>query len=512
VRRVLLSCALAVAVSATAPLPAVGDAIDPHAAALFALHRTYVGWSGGDGSLPNLREVGEFTRDGTVMATFTEARRGAAFRYTGQTHSQTDDEGFTGRVAWWANVNGFTVPIVGDVARFMATEDQLDAEALDPATATVLRDETVDGTATTVVHVVPKAGVAVDLWIDAAGAYKRIVYDPAGAYEERIDVLRYAEAVPGKRVIGSWRLDGGHGIWTITGFDIAPITDDELHPPKQRATWSYDPSQATVPVELTEYRILFDATVNGVKGHFALDTGADGIVVTDTFARRANAQRVGRTDIRGIGGGAVANVYTADTIAVGANVLHDVKFVSGLDESLPSRNEQQIDGFIGFDLLADAIVDLNLDDGTMRILDPKLVQPDSSHGFTVGVDLSTGQPRVPMLVGGKAPVTATLDSGNPIHVLFGADLVGRDHVPFFEKPGSLANLMRFYGVNGEEVIHCGQLESLTLGPIAYRPVPACASPSMPRSAVLVGLDFLRAFNIVFDYPDGILLMTPRKNR
>ena len=481
------------------------------AAALLASHRAYVGWSGDDGSLPNLREIGELTRDGKVIATFTEARRGAAYHTTQQTRSRTDDVGFTGRLAWWSNQNGFTVPIVGDVARFMATNDQLSAEELDPATATVLRNETVDGTPTTVVHVVPKAGVSVDLWIDAAGAYKRIVYDPAGAYEERIDVISYAEPVPGKRVIGSWRVDGGRGVWAITGFDIAPVTDDELHPPKQRATWSYDPNQGTVPVELTEYRILFDATVNGVKGRFALDTGASGIVVTDTFARRANAQRVGRTDIHGIGGGITANVYVADTIDLGANVLHDVKFVSGLDESLPSRNEQHIDGFIGFDLLADAIVDLNLDDGTMRILDPKLVQPDASRGFTVGVDLSTGQPRVPMLAGGKVPVTAMLDSGNPMHVLFGADLVARDHVPFFEKPGSLANWMRIYGVNGEEVVHCGQLESLKLGPIAYRPVPACASPSMPRNELLVGLDFLRAFDIVFDYPDGMLLMTPRKN-
>jgi hypothetical protein len=32
---------------------------------------------------------------------------------------------------------------------------------------------------------------------------------------------------------------------------------------------------------------------------------------------------------------------------------------------------------------------------------------------------------------------------------------------------------------------------------------------MPRSEVLVGLEFIRAFNIVFDYPDGYLVMRKR---
>jgi len=27
---------------------------------------------------------------------------------------------------------------------------------------------------------------------------------------------------------------------------------------------------------------------------------------------------------------------------------------------------------------------------------------------------------------------------------------------------------------------------------------------------LVGLDFMKAFNYVFDYPDGIIVMIPRK--
>ena len=117
-----------------------------------------------------------------------------------------------------------------------------------------------------------------------------------------------------------------------------------------------------------------------------------------------------------------------------------------------------------------------------------------------------------MTVGGRVPVLAMLDSGNPMHVLFSQSLVSRDRVSFFSDPTSLASLpVQIYGVNGNETVHCGQLQSLELGPVVYRPVPACASPSMSHNDVLVGLDFIRAFNIVFDYPDGYLLMMPRKS-
>jgi hypothetical protein len=41
-------------------------------------------------------------------------------------------------------------------------------------------------------------------------------------------------------------------------------------------------------------------------------------------------------------------------------------------------------------------------------------------------------------------------------------------------------------------------------------VPACESTYETRNDILVGLDFMKSFNYVFDYPDGIVMMTPRK--
>jgi hypothetical protein len=53
------------------------------------------------------------------------------------------------------------------------------------------------------------------------------------------------------------------------------------------------------------------------------------------------------------------------------------------------------------------------------------------------------------------------------------------------------------------------LQSLELGPIAYRPVPACASEFSTHNNVLLGFDFVKAFNYVFDEADGEIMMVVR---
>jgi hypothetical protein len=115
-----------------------------------------------------------------------------------------------------------------------------------------------------------------------------------------------------------------------------------------------------------------------------------------------------------------------------------------------------------------------------------------------------------MKLADKIDVLATLDSGNPLNVLFSQDLIYHDHVPFLVDPNQLGSTRMGGGVGGSEIEHCGHLSSLQLGPISYKPVPACDSTSMSRNDILVGLDFMKAFNYVFDYPDGIIVMIPRK--
>ena len=102
---------LAFAFSSLEPL-SVSAADD--AAALLAKHRVYVGWTGGDGTVKTLRETGEATRADQVTRRFQTLHLGLAYRSSGATQYGSYDQGFTGRVFWQSNENGFTIQTVGE--------------------------------------------------------------------------------------------------------------------------------------------------------------------------------------------------------------------------------------------------------------------------------------------------------------------------------------------------------------------------------------------------------------
>jgi predicted aspartyl protease len=509
----VLRTAAAVAWSGALLLPLPSRAAGEDAAALLAKHQAYVGWHIGDGVVKTLRATGTVTRDAKTVGTLTLLRFGIAMRRTFVDDQGLENaSGFTGSVYWTSGSNGFTVQPVGEVARYLYDQEAISGELTGQMTPQLLRHEQVDGTDTAVLRLSSQVGFPMDVYVDpATGAYKRVVIDPDGKYETAFNGISYAE-VDGKHFIATYHVNDSKYITSYTKFEVnvPGLALDDLRPPKQTASWTF--AEGSTPVELTTGnfpRIYIDAVMNGVKGRFVLDTGAGATVILDSFARQIGAKPVGKTTIMGASGAAKANLYRLDTIAVGPSVLHNVVVTSGLFEEF--KNYEDAVGLIGFDLLAGAIVDLDLDAKTLRVYDPTRVAPDQTKGIVVHADLSTHLMRVPMKLNDKYDVIASLDSGNPLNVLFSRDLITRDHMPFFVDPYQLGSTRYGSGVSGAIVIeHCGKLSALQLGPISYKPVPACDSTFESRNEILVGLDFMKAFNYVFDYPDGIIMMTPRK--
>lgn len=505
---VTLGCALAL-VASTIPAVAADDA-----AALLAKHAAYMGWRAGDGTVKTLRATGEATRDGKRTARLRLLRYGIASRDTySDSRGLEYDDGFTGNVFWTTSANGFTVRPVGESARYRIAEEAVFSELVPSATSTVVRHEVVDGVDTAVVRLDIKVAFPIDLYVDpATGAYKRAVLNPGGKYERYINGLTYTE-VKGKRFLSGWHYGNSRSLYRYDAFELNPeIEPDALRPPAQTARWDF--GEGTVPVELTKEtfpRIYVNLAMNGVKGKFILDTGAGSTVVTDSFARRAGAKRFAQGRAGGIGGSVAANLFRIDSLSVGPSTLKDVIITSALAEDTFGSSGEGVVGLIGFDLFGGAVVELNLDAGTLRVMDPHKVQPDEKSGIVVRPDLSDFHIRVPMLLNEKYDVMATLDSGNPLNVLFSSDLIHKQNMPFLVDPHDLGSTRYGGGIGGSEIEHCGKLSSLKLGPINYRPVPACDSPSFSTNEILVGLDFMKAFNYVFDYPEDMVLMTPRKN-
>ncbi len=100
-----------------------------------------------------------------------------------------------------------------------------------------------------------------------------------------------------------------------------------------------------------------------------------------------------------------------------------------------------------------------------------------------------------MMLNRSIDVRAMLDTGDPAGVVFGPDILYRYHLRMARNIGVSLQ----YGS-----IECGNLDSLQLGPITYAGEQACKldSPLVAGKNVLVGLDFLRNFTLLFDYPHG----------
>jgi predicted aspartyl protease len=298
--------------------------------------------------------------------------------------------------------------------------------------------------------------------------------------------------MPGKKMVSSLTVDDSKWVTNYAKFaPNVPVTGDDLHPPAPSASWTFGDGTA-FPIALTHDRILVDATVNGVKGRFLLDTGADAMVFDDGFADRAHMNVLNSSDTGYMLSGEVkTRLRKVQAITFGNSTLHDaIAFSQHLTSQQYGYDPRDhFDGLIGFDLFAGAIVRVNVYDSTMAILDPN-TDLSSERGLPITVDLSAGSPVVPMVLDKTTPVKAELDTGSPGLLFFGPDLVSKYH---------------FKVLGG-----CTNINTLSIGPIVYAGESACEY-GMSANYMLVGFDFLKHFDFVFDYPHGRMFMRPNKN-
>lgn len=469
---------------------------DPVAAALLAKHRAYVGWSFGDGTFNTMRITGSATgENGERSQTFEMISAGLVYRNTHTYLNRggiTEQNGFTGNLFWKSDMNGFTTPIYGDYAQYLASFTVLQQEGTSELPATFIRNDTVEGTPVAVVRVTLKNGDAIDCYVDPqTGAYVQATIDPGGPEETTIHIVSYKEVLPGKKMIGSYRIDTDKSLLSYERYEPnVVVPDGDLHPPVPAASWTFS-NNDPFPVSLTRQRVLVDATVNGVAGRFILDTGASAIVLDDQFADRANVTLLKGSGQAGTLYGPVEiRARRTKTIALGGATLHNALVFS---EDFRVRDFRGLDranyaGLIGYDLFGGAIVKLDVYHSKMTILDSSEDLTGSS-GLPLLVDLSQGIPAIPMTLNKSIPVNAFLDTGNPGVIFYGPDLRRKHH-------------LKIWG--------CGNIDSLTIGPITYAGQMACEW-GFAADDMLLGFDFLKHFDYVFDYPHGRIYMTPNKN-
>lgn len=216
------------------------------------------------------------------------------------------------------------------------------------------------------------------------------------------------------------------------------------------------------------------------------------IFLSGAFARRAGVKPGGHSQIYSLYGTEKSDVGRVQTLEIGGNALRDVNVYFGSGEV----DDEAPDGLMGFDLLAAAFVTVDLEKSTMQVRGPATVDPKDIPGVRIGVDLSNGQPVVPMGVQNKsATFNALLDTGSPRVILISKDLTSKYGLHMTDA-----------GVLGG----CGFLDNMTIGPIVYDRPNACTVDWSVHEALL-GYDFLKGLSkLHFDYTHAAMILTPRK--
>ncbi len=507
--------------SLTLPFLGLGAIAPPtsaadEAAALLAKHKAFVGWEFGDGTFTTMRVEGTTTKLGKdkklkKIATYVDLRRGIVHRQISNDLESGGQSfyGFTGSRFWYSDANGFTVPIVSERSKVALARAVIFNEATTTYAATARGSDTVNGKRVVVLREKMPSGTLIDLYVDPdTGAYLRAVIAPDdNILSKKIDIEGYEAALPGKRLISSWHYSDSQNRYNEKIEPNAPISDDDLRPPPQRASWTFAVPQS-FPIEFTDKRIFVLARVNGHEGRFIFDSGASkSIYFTPEFTKRAGLKALpGVLIVGSLEGENRAHYVAVDSIKFAdGSELKDVIATGDTDISFASH--ERFDGLIGYAFLAAAIVDIDLDASRMTIYDPKVSAPDESQGMVFVADLTEGIPTVPIKVNGSTTLQAYLDTGNPLWTLLPATLIGKLRVLIDKDNPAFA---AFTG-GRTDYIRCGALTSMQFGPISYDAPPFCFSDAIESGTALVSLDFLKNFNMVFDYPDSKIIMVPRKN-
>lgn len=490
-RRVLVVAVL-LAAFLLSPIP--GAAAET-AQSLVSKHKAFAGFTYGDGNLPAL-DISEEVRglkDGTLHATEHIKRAGGIYRTNSiDVKSGTgSSSGFTGKLFWYSDENGFTVPVVGEPAFLSLDLDLILTDAAGDLPWVIVGEAQFDGSRQTIARVSPKAAYPIDLYVDnATGAYNRAIIAPGTDVQETVLILKYAQPVPGKNVISKWRYTDDEQMRTVTSMKPYTTVDvQDLHPPVQTASWTA--LGATLPLKISKNRIVVNARVNGVEGRFLLDTGAFGILLNGGFARRAGLVATGHTSTYGFYEESKTDVGHAKTVQIGGNTLENSIVYFGPDDF---GDSEAPDGLLGFDVFGGTYVTLDVEHSTLRIEDSSAIDEASLPGIHVATDLSSGRPVLPVRVADKVLVRGMLDTGTPQDMWLTPAIVN-----LFE--------LRYYTLKRSD--DCGRIDSISVGSFVMKQPQACEMLAPLRDAI-VGLPFVKNFaRITFDYPRALVTLVPR---
>jgi hypothetical protein len=299
-----------------------------------------------------------------------------------------------------------------------------------------------------------------------------------------------------------------------------PASAQTLSQPPPSYRFTSGNAAPNIPIEVVADGLVFvQATVNGHRGWFIVDNGAQGFTVDREFAREIALENGQQTTAKGGGANTIqAQIFRDVQIGLPGFDLTHRNLVAIDLKALEPAVGHPVDGIIGSRLFDDFVVKVNYERGLLGIYDPKDYHPSAAetalpvrldqHGFHY-IDATISLP-------GTGPVTGNflVDGGSNAFADIYKPFCDAHHIPpssmkLLDEPGT--------STGGTTASRDGRADTIEVGPFSVKNVPVTfardAEGLMAAKdyAGSIGAELLERFTVVFDGPHKRILLTPNRS-
>jgi hypothetical protein len=270
---------------------------------------------------------------------------------------------------------------------------------------------------------------------------------------------------------------------------------------------SRDPSRALVETEIGGVGddLKLPVSFRGKTYRFIVDTGASCTIFDKSFrpflGERKNA---GIADTAH--GSTKFELFEAPDAVIGTLSLKCVETVACADlERCREVSGKDDFGILGMDFLGKYVVELNSDGGTLALLK----SASSSAGFPVLMYYDRNAPYILAEIPHLGSRSFFLDTG-----YCGSGLLAFDDCRQLTSRGTFKSLraMQFMDLSGEVQSRCGTLTEIAVGNFRHKDLDFDEGrPGAPTSCGILGLTFLRRYNVTLDFPNRLMYLRKSKH-
>lgn len=275
---------------------------------------------------------------------------------------------------------------------------------------------------------------------------------------------------------------------------------------------------STVEVKRSAGLMFIEVSIHDKKYNFLFDSGAGATTVNEELATSLNLKVNQKAiDIKTAGnGGQFKTVDTLNLIIGGVNIRGKQVVVADL-KTLSKVVGQQMDGIIGFDLLKDYQVAVNLDEHQMRIYDFGYFE-NNTFGNKIPVSLTSNTPTLQATLkvnGLDYPAVLLFDTGagGSISGNYFLNNYANGLVDKLKNKRSSASLDLSNQVNHAQI---GGIDGISIAgfnlknPVLSLDLPAEQPPYGFSRHGLIGMSLLGKFNMLFNYSLGYIQLNPNR--